>query len=111
LKASQPSQASQTSQASVKHVRIEADSSRMIDSVLKNDFSHEKPVYSGQKPVLTDDNSKSDLPKCQIGIAKPFLPNFSYRQGPMLQNFLRPQFTNFRNKLERLSAESLSSLV
>ncbi len=31
--------------------------------------------------------------------------------GPMLQNFLRSQFTNLRNKLECLSLESFSSLV
>jgi hypothetical protein len=30
---------------------------------------------------------------------------------PILYNFLRPQFTGFRNKLECLSQASLSSLV
>jgi hypothetical protein len=32
-------------------------------------------------------------------------------QGPLLLNFFLPQVTTFHNKLERLSLESLSSLV
>jgi len=32
-------------------------------------------------------------------------------QGPMLLNFLRPSFTNVRNKLECLSLASICSLV
>jgi hypothetical protein len=36
---------------------------------------------------------------------------FFFKQGPMLQNFLRKEVTNFRKKLESLTLASLACPV
>jgi hypothetical protein len=84
-------------------------------------FAPEKPAASvkAEPTVAADSKSKGGASSpvgdvvcsvCEKIFTRQSVLNV-HLQGPMLKNFLRPKFTNFLNKIERLSLASLKGLV